>query len=144
MMLLDSAYFHPVEWSGTMPMMNWATTAAQAEWFVRDALTGLENEAASFTVKRGDIRTMRLVNPRNSLHAMQHPVHIHGQRFVVMAVNGVPTDPAHRAWKDTVLLPAGGTVDLVVEFSNPGHWMLHCHIDEHFESGMMTHFTVEE
>jgi len=144
MMLLDSAYFHPVEWSGTMPMMNWATTAAQAEWFVRDALTGLENEAAAFTVKRGDIRTMRLVNPRNSLHAMQHPVHIHGQRFVVMAVNGVPTDPAHRAWKDTVLLPAGGTVDLVVEFSNPGHWMLHCHIAEHVESGMMTHFTVEE
>jgi FtsP/CotA-like multicopper oxidase with cupredoxin domain len=144
MMLLDSAYFHPVEWSGTMPMMNWATTAAQAEWFVRDALTGLENEAAAFTVKRGDVRTMRLVNPRNSLHAMQHPVHIHGQRFVVMAVNGVPTDPAHRAWKDTVLLPAGGTVDLVVEFSNPGHWMLHCHIAEHVESGMMTHFTVEE
>jgi FtsP/CotA-like multicopper oxidase with cupredoxin domain len=144
MMLLDSAYFHPVEWSGTMPMMNWATTAAQAEWFVRDALTGLENEAASFTVKRGEVRTMRLVNPRNSLHAMQHPVHIHGQRFVVMAVNGVPTDPAHRAWKDTVLLPAGGTVDLVVEFSNPGHWMLHCHIAEHVESGMMTHFTVEE
>jgi FtsP/CotA-like multicopper oxidase with cupredoxin domain len=61
-----------------------------------------------------------------------------------MAVNGVPTDPAHRAWKDTVLLPAGGTVDLVVEFSNPGHWMLHCHIAEHVESGMMTHFTVEE
>lgn len=144
MMLLDSTYFHPVEWSGTMPMMNWATTAAQAEWFVRDARTGRENEAAAFTVRRGEVRTMRLVNPRNSLHAMQHPVHIHGQRFLVVAVNGVPTDPAHRAWKDTVLLPAGGTVDLVVEFSNPGHWMLHCHIAEHVESGMMTHFTVEE
>ncbi len=144
MMLLDSAYFHPVEWSGTMPMMNWATTGAQAEWFVRDALTGRENEAAAFTVRRGEVRTLRLVNPRNSLHAMQHPVHIHGQRFMVVAVNGVPTDPAHRAWKDTALLPAGGTVDIVVEFSNPGHWMLHCHIAEHVESGMMTHFTVEE
>jgi len=144
MMLLDSAYFHPVEWSGTMPMMNWATTARQAKWFVRDATTGRENEAASFTVRRGDVRTIRLVNPRNSLHAMQHPVHMHGQRFMVVAVNGVATDPAHRAWKDTVLLPAGGTVDLVVEFTNPGHWMLHCHIAEHVESGMMTHFTVEE
>jgi FtsP/CotA-like multicopper oxidase with cupredoxin domain len=144
MMLLDSAYFHPVEWSGTMPMMNWATTARQAQWFVRDALSGRENEAASFTVRRGAVRTIRLVNPRNSLHAMQHPVHMHGQRFQVVAVNGVATDPAHRAWKDTVLLPAGGTVDLVVEFTNPGHWMLHCHIAEHVESGMMTHFTVEE
>jgi len=144
MMLLDSAYFHPVEWSGTMPMMNWATTARQAKWFVRNAVTGGENEAASFSVRHGDVRTIRLVNPRNSLHAMQHPVHMHGQRFMVVAVNGVATDPAYRAWKDTVLLPAGGTVDLVVEFTNPGHWMLHCHIAEHVESGMMTHFTVEE
>lgn len=144
MMLLDSAYFHPVEWSGTMPMMNWATTAAQAEWFVRDAVTGRENAAAAFTVRRGEVRTMRLVNPRNALHAMQHPIHLHGQRFMIVAVNGVATDPAHRAWKDTALLPAGGTLDLVVEFSNPGHWMLHCHIAEHVESGMMTHFTVEE
>ena len=49
MMLLDSTYFHPVEWSGTMPMMNWATTSRQAEWFVRDASTGRENAAASFS-----------------------------------------------------------------------------------------------
>lgn len=144
MMLLDSAYFHPVEWSGTMPRMNWATTAAEAEWFVRDAVTGKENEAAAFTVPRGAVRSVRLVNTRNALHAMQHPIHLHGQRFVIVAVNGVATDPAHRVWKDTALLPAGGTLDLVVEFSNPGHWMLHCHIAEHLESGMMTHFTVEE
>ena len=141
MMLLDSAYFHPVEWSGTMPMMNWATTGRQAEWFVRDGATGLENAAATFTVRRGEQRVIRLVNLRNSIHAMQHPVHVHGQRFLVLAVNGVA--PTARAWKDTVLLPAGATVDILVEFSNPGHWMLHCHIAEHMEAGMMTHFVVE-
>ena len=140
MMLLDSAYFHPVEWSGTMPMMNWATTSEQAEWFVRDAVTGRENADASFTVRRGERRVIRLVNLRNSIHAMQHPVHIHGQRFLVLAVNGV--EPTARAWKDTALLPAGATVDILVEFSNPGHWMLHCHIAEHMEAGMMTHFEV--
>jgi suppressor of ftsI len=140
MMLLDSAYFHPVEWSGTMPMMNWATTARQAEWFVRDAKTGRENAEARFTVRRGEQRVIRLVNLRNSIHAMQHPIHLHGQRFLVLAVNGV--EPTARAWKDTALLPAGATVDILVEFSNPGHWMLHCHIAEHMESGMMTHFEV--
>ena len=140
MMLLDSAYFHPVEWSGTMPMMNWATTARQAEWFVRDAATGRENAAATFTVRRGEQRVIRLVNLRNSIHAMQHPIHLHGQRFLILAVNGVA--PTARAWKDTVLLPAGATVDILVEFSNPGHWMLHCHIAEHMEAGMMTHFEV--
>jgi FtsP/CotA-like multicopper oxidase with cupredoxin domain len=72
---------------------------------------------------------------------MQHPVHIHGQRFLFLAVNGVPT--RHRAWKDTVLLPAGATVDLLVEMSNPGRWMLHCHIAEHLSANMMMAFTVE-
>jgi FtsP/CotA-like multicopper oxidase with cupredoxin domain len=142
MMVLDSAYFHPIEWNGTMPMMNWATTSAQAEWFVRDAASGRENEAAAFRVRKGDRRLLRLVNLRGTLHAMQHPIHLHGQRFQVISVNGVPT--TNRAWKDTVLLPAGASIDILVEFSNPGHWMLHCHIAEHMESGMMTHFTVEE
>lgn len=140
MMLLDSAYFHPVEWSGTMPMMNWATSGHQAQWFVRDAATGLENEAATFRVRVGERRVIRMVNLRNSIHAMQHPIHIHGQRFRILSVNGVA--PPAWAWKDTVLLPAGATVDLLVEFTNPGHWMLHCHIAEHMEAGMMTHFIV--
>ncbi len=142
MMLLDSAYFHPVEWSGTMPMMNWATTGEQAEWFVRDAATGRENHDAEFTVRLGDRRVIRLVNLRNGIHAMQHPIHVHGQRFAVLAVNGLPA--AAGAWKDTVLLPAGATIDILVEFTNPGRWMLHCHIAEHVESGMMTTFVVEE
>ena len=142
MMRLDSAYFHPIEWSGTMPMMNWATSAEQAEWFVRDAATGRENHAAEFVVRRGERRVLRLVNLRNGLHAMQHPIHVHGQRFRVLAVNGVA--PTTWAWKDTILLPAGGTVDILVEFDNPGRWMLHCHIAEHVESGMMTTFVVEE
>ena len=54
-----------------------------------------------------------------------------------------PQPVTNRAWKDTVLLPAGSSVDILVEFTNPGRWMLHCHIAEHMEAGMMTHFTVQ-
>jgi FtsP/CotA-like multicopper oxidase with cupredoxin domain len=36
------------------------------------------------------------------------------------------------------------TVDLLLELSNPGRWMAHCHIAEHLETGMMTVFTVVE
>jgi suppressor of ftsI len=39
--------------------------------------------------------------------------------------------------KDTVLVPAGQTMDILVEMSNSGAWMIHCHITEHLESGMM-------
>ncbi len=141
MMLLDSAYFHPVEWSGTMVGMNWATTTSQAHWFVRDVATGRENERIDYRVRQGDRRRIRLVNQRGSVHAMHHPIHLHGQRFMVLSVNGVA--PAARVWKDTILLPAGAVADILVEFDNPGHWMLHCHIAEHIESGMMTTLTVE-
>lgn len=141
MMLLDSAYFHPVEWSGTMVGMNWATTSSQAHWFVRDVASGRENEAIDYRVRQGDRRRLRLVNQRGSVHAMHHPIHLHGQRFMVLSVNGVA--PAARVWKDTILLPAGAVADILVEFDNPGRWMLHCHIAEHVESGMMTTLTVE-
>jgi FtsP/CotA-like multicopper oxidase with cupredoxin domain len=138
---LDSIYFAPIEWIGTMPAMNWASDARQVTWVLRDPATGRENMDIDWRFRRGDIVTLRLVSERQSVHAMQHPVHIHGQRFLILAVNGVPT--RHRAWKDTVLLPAGATVDLLVEMSNPGRWMLHCHIAEHLSANMMMAFTVE-
>jgi FtsP/CotA-like multicopper oxidase with cupredoxin domain len=140
LMRLDSAFFNPVEWAGTMPGMNLATTGAQAQWTLRDPATGLDNTAVAWTFRRGDLVRLRLVNVRGVLHGMQHPIHLHGQRFLILAVNGAPSeDPA---WKDTVLVPAGGVVDLLVEMSNPGRWMAHCHIAEHLQAGMMTVFEV--
>ena len=32
----------------------------------------------------------------------------------------------------------------IVDVTNPGEWMMHCHIAEHLESGMMTSFVVSE
>ena len=37
----------------------------------------------------------------------------------------------------------GETVDLLLEITNPGIWMAHCHIAEHHESGMMFSFRVD-
>jgi FtsP/CotA-like multicopper oxidase with cupredoxin domain len=47
-------------------------------------------------------------------------------------------------WKDTVLVRTGETVDILLDVSNPGLWMAHCHIAEHHESGMMFSFEVTE
>ncbi|MQA89513.1 MAG: multicopper oxidase domain-containing protein [Gemmatimonas sp.] len=133
-MRLDSLYFNPVEWAGTMPMMDWLPTSSEVRWIMRDARTGAENEAIDWRFEVGDVVRLRLRNQRHSLHAMQHPIHIHGQRFLVLAVNGVPVE--NHAWKDTVLVPVGMTVDILLELSNPGRWMVHCHIAEHLEAGM--------
>ena len=141
LMQIDSIYFTPVEWSGTMPMMNWASTGRQVRWILRDPATGKEDMDIDWRFRRGKPVRIRLVNQRQVFHGMQHPIHLHGQRFLVLAVNGVFSRDL--VWKDTVLLPAGSTVDILLDPSNPGRWMLHCHIAEHLSAGMMLPFTVE-
>jgi len=138
---IDSVYFHPVEWSGTMPMMNWNSTSTEVHWILEDPATGRRNMDIHWDFKRGEVVKIRIANLRRTLHAMQHPIHFHGQRFLVLEQNGIRN--TNLAWKDTFLLPAGGSADILLEVSNPGTWMAHCHISEHLESGMMMTFTVQ-
>lgn len=140
-MRLDTAYINPIEWTGTMPMMDWLTTTGEVHWIIRDLESGKENMDIEWRVRRNTLAHVRLINDRHTLHAMQHPIHLHGQRFLVLAQNEVPTK--NLVWKDTALVPAGGTLDLLVEFSNPGDWMIHCHIAEHLEAGMHAMVKVE-
>ena len=140
LMRFDSTYFNPVEWSGTMPMMNWIATPEEAKWILRDPATGNENMDIEWQFEVGDVVKVRLSNQREAFHAMQHPIHIHGQRFLVLEQNGVRN--TNLVWKDTMLLPVGSTSDILLEITNPGRWMVHCHIAEHLESGMKMAFTV--
>jgi FtsP/CotA-like multicopper oxidase with cupredoxin domain len=141
LLTFESVYRNPVEWSGTMPEMDWIVTGRTARWLLRDTATGRENMDIDWRFRVGDVMKLRLVNDRSALHAMQHPIHIHGQRFLVVSVNGVPNE--NLVWKDTVLVPTGFVVDVLVELSNPGKWMLHCHIAEHVETGMRMVFEVK-
>ncbi|HET7276019.1 MAG TPA: multicopper oxidase family protein [Longimicrobiaceae bacterium] len=140
MMRADSVYFNPVEWSGTMPMMNWISTGKEVNWILREPATGRENMEIDWRFQVGDVVKIRLTNDRNAFHSMQHPIHFHGQRFLILSQNGVTND--NLVWKDTMLLPAGATADVLLELSNPGDWMLHCHIAEHLEAGMKMVFHV--
>jgi len=138
---IETSYFTPVEWSGTMPMMDWLSTGRQVQWTLRDPATANENMAIDWRFKVGDLVKIRLMNDRSTLHAMAHPIHLHGQRFLVLSQNGVPNEDL--VWKDTVLMPVGSTAEILVEMSNPGRWMMHCHIAEHLQSGMMAVFEVD-
>jgi FtsP/CotA-like multicopper oxidase with cupredoxin domain len=138
---LDTGYVHPVEWNATMPMMDWLSSAREVEWVLRDPASGRENMAIDWRFRRGQWVKLRLHNDRHTLHPMAHPIHVHGQRFLVLAEGGVPND--NLVWKDTVLLPVGQTADILIEMTNPGRWMLHCHVTEHLGAGMHTVFTVD-
>ncbi|SVC47864.1 uncharacterized protein METZ01_LOCUS300718, partial [marine metagenome] len=91
---------------------------------------------------QGDVVKIRIFNSPDSFHPMNHPIHLHGQRFLVLNRDGNLNQ--NLVWKDTAILPVGSTMDLLVEMSNPGEWMFHCHISEHLQAGMSFNFTVRE
>jgi suppressor of ftsI len=140
-MNVDTAYFAPVEWVDGMPDMNWLSTSKQVRWILRDDATGKENMDVDWRVPQGSVVKLRIFNDPKSFHPMQHPIHLHGQRMLVVARDGVPT--GNLVWKDTALVPVGSTVDFLIDASNPGAWMVHCHIAEHLGSGMMAVLRVE-
>lgn len=140
-MALDTLYFPPVEWNDVMPMMNYLSTSGNVTWILRDPTTGLENMDIQWRFTVGDVAKIRIHNRRRSFHPMQHPIHLHGQRFLVVARDDVPNE--NLAWKDTAVIPVGSTFDILLEASNPGRWMAHCHIAEHLDAGMMMVFAVD-
>lgn len=93
-----------------------------------------------WTFKQGQFVKIRISSDMMAAHVMQHPIHLHGQRFVVLSENGIPN--TNMAWKDTALVLPGGYIDILVDMSNLGEWMLHCHISEHLHAGMMMPFRV--
>jgi FtsP/CotA-like multicopper oxidase with cupredoxin domain len=132
-----------LEWEDLMPEINRVSDPTNMIWKLIDRETGAENHAISWTFKVGDRVKIRLVNEMDSDHPMHHPFHVHGAgRFLLLSRDGQP-EP-NLVWKDTVLLRAGETADILLYVTNPGLWMAHCHIAEHTESGMMFSFEVEE
>jgi FtsP/CotA-like multicopper oxidase with cupredoxin domain len=84
-------------------------------------------------VKRGERVRVRLGNM--SMEA--HPMHLHGQSFAVLAVNGQRL--AHPLVKDSVDVEAHmGAVDIEFAAHNPGEWFFHCHKPMHMEGGMIS------
>ncbi|MDP1804568.1 MAG: multicopper oxidase domain-containing protein, partial [Acidimicrobiales bacterium] len=130
------------EWENLMPEINRQTDATNMIWKLVDRQTGDENGAIHWTITVGDRVKIRLVNEmEGSEHPMHHPFHIHGAgRFLVLARDGEP-EP-NLVWKDTVLVLPSQTVDILLEVTNPGRWMAHCHIAEHNQAGMMFSFDV--
>jgi FtsP/CotA-like multicopper oxidase with cupredoxin domain len=130
-----------LEWEDLMPEINQASDSGNMIWQLIDRQTGAKNADIDWAFTVGDRVKIRLVNEMDSDHPMHHPFHVHGAgRFLILSRDGQP-EP-NLAWKDTVLLRSGETVDILLDVSNPGLWMAHCHIAEHNQSGMMFSFNV--
>jgi FtsP/CotA-like multicopper oxidase with cupredoxin domain len=71
--------------------------------------------------------------------AFAHPIHIHGHCFTFLHSNQSDRLVHHT---DTLLLMPQEQIDVAFVADNPGDWMLHCHIIEHQENGMMGYLRV--
>jgi FtsP/CotA-like multicopper oxidase with cupredoxin domain len=132
-----------IEWEDDMVEVNRMTTPANMRWKIIDRETGAEDAAIDWIFRVGDRVKIRLLNEMAGDHPMHHPFHVHGAgRFLVLSRDGA-VEP-NLVWKDTVLVRAGETVDILLDVTNVGRWMAHCHIAEHHESGMMFSFEVTE
>ena len=92
------------------------------------------NSGPMLTVDVGSLQHWRVMNPTREVH----PFHIHQVHFLAYAVGGNPVkDPT---WVDTVNVPYGSSVDLVMDFTDPiirGMSLFHCHLLKHEDKGMM-------
>jgi FtsP/CotA-like multicopper oxidase with cupredoxin domain len=139
----DHAAAGGIEWEDDMVEVNRLTTPANMRWSLVDQETNAENAAIDWRFRVGDQVKIRLLNKMAGDHPMHHPFHVHGAgRFLVLSRDGV-VEP-NLVWKDTVLVRTGETVDILLDITNVGRWMAHCHIAEHHESGMMFSFDVTE
>jgi len=130
-----------IEWEDDMGMMNTMSNTENTHWKLIDQETGDENMDIDWNFSVGDKVKISIFNDPESVHPMQHPIHFHGQRFLVLSTN----EKRHEnlVWKDTLLVQNGDTVVILLNVTNPGKWMAHCHIAEHLTSGMMMSFKVE-
>lgn len=75
-----------------------------------------------------------------------HPMHLHGFPQLVVAKDGFPLDEPY--WVDTLNVAPGERLSVLVNATEPGTWVWHCHILNHVESetgmfGMVTAVIVE-
>ena len=95
-------------------------------------------------VRLGDIEIWEVSNRGGQ----PHPFHVHLVQFQILDRNGRPPSAAELGWKDTVLVPPGDLVRIIMRFERYADpqvpYMYHCHIMEHEDNGMMGQFLVVE
>jgi FtsP/CotA-like multicopper oxidase with cupredoxin domain len=99
---------------------------------------------STLLINEGETILVRFAN----MGSVHHPMHLHGHEFMVTNIDG---NPMPENWRqNTVDIPPGQTVDVVIEGDNPGTWTFHCHVVPHvtnkgvYPGGMLTLLDYED
>ena len=108
-------------------------------FYINGKRFGLD-DAPMTRVSVGDYYHWRVVNKTREVH----PFHIHQVHFLFYSMNGQAAKTSE--WLDTVNVPAEGSVDLIMDFTDPiirGVSLFHCHLLSHEDKGMMAKILFE-
>lgn len=120
----------------TLMISEWRMTDGQT--FAAMPMSGMEPNfftingksfpaTETITVEKGDLVRLRLIG----IGQFIHPMHLHGLPFKIVATDGHPVPEAAQLTKDTVSVAPGERYDIEFVATEPGQWMLHCHILHH-------------
>ena len=89
-----------------------------------------------FKAKIGDTIDLRIINSSN----WPHVIHFHGHHVVTRRNEAVPYEQGR--FRDGVTMAPGTDMELSLRVSEPGSWLLHCHMLGHQAAGMSTWYEV--
>ncbi|KAI6676097.1 hypothetical protein NL676_036893 [Syzygium grande] len=98
-------------------------------------------------------RVQLVLQGTNIQTAENHPIHIHGYDFYILATGFGNFNPQKDAAKlnlvdppmrNTVGVPVNGWAVIRFVADNPGAWLMHCHLDVHITWGLAMVFLVED
>jgi bilirubin oxidase len=117
-------------------------TLTQSGMGMMGAMAGFLIDGRPFDMDRvdyvstvGEVEDWVIANPT----MMDHPIHVHGTQFQLVSreSGGRVAAAPWRAWIDTVDVPSGTTATIRMRQDMPGRRMVHCHVLEHEDAGMM-------
>ena len=126
------------EWAGAVST-GLAQGAAHSFWQINGQAWDINDKTcADRPIARLQLGQSYIFELRN-LSQYQHPIHLHGMTFKVLASDRKSIIPY---FTDTYLLGKNERARVALVADNPGVWMFHCHVIDHMETGLMASIEV--
>jgi FtsP/CotA-like multicopper oxidase with cupredoxin domain len=100
----------------------------------------LKENPEIMNLKNGQYYKIKLKNLDNGAH----PIHIHGQKFLVLNRTYDVKNSINEGFRDTVLIYGNEEIEIGFVAEGIGNWLTHCHILEHSSFGMGAIFKINK
>ncbi len=133
------AYDPPVEEDFAIILQEYAvlpnnptpnSMSMEFNWLTLNGKSGPAN--TPLIVRLGDRVRLRFIN----LGMDHHPIHMHGHQFVITGTEGGRQPRATWGPNNTVLVGVAQSRNVEFVATNPGDWMIHCHMPHHMMNQM--------